>query len=177
MAVNLPDISKRGSIILYHGTSSNNNNISKFDIRHSRKSYLDLGIGIYFTTNFEQASKWALKHSAQGLVYQTQLNLNGINLKQYLTYSNEFIKTFCFCRAGFEVQLSGYSLYDAVYSKVIDNDRANIIKYTTKYALGTATEADVRNNIHVIENMNQICIKKQAILDTMTIRNIYKVTK
>lgn len=176
MAINLPDISKRGSIILYHGTSSNNN-ISKFDISYSRKRYLDLGIGIYFTTNFEQASRWALRHSAQGIVYQTQLNLNGVNLKQYLTYSNEFIETFCFCRAGFEAQLSGYSSYDAVYSKVIDNDRANIVKYTTKYALGTATEAEVRNNIHIIEDMNQICIKKQDILDTMKIRNIYKVQK
>ena len=46
----LKDIQKPRRIIkFYHGNK--NTNLTSFDIQYSRKSLLDFGVGIYFTTS------------------------------------------------------------------------------------------------------------------------------
>lgn len=61
----LKDLQKSRRILkLYHGSPCLN--IDKFDIRYSRKSFLDFGQGVYFTTSEEQAMQWSIKHSNIG---------------------------------------------------------------------------------------------------------------
>ena len=167
----LKDIQKpKRMLTLYHG--SPNMNIKKFDISYSRKSFLDFGIGIYFTTNIEQAMLWSIKKSTIGAVYEVPFIFSELNVKQYLTYSNEFIKTFCLCRAGFEKEVFEIADCDAVYGYVIDNDKEVIVKKTYDYAIGKITEANVRSSIRLMEGKDQVCIKKQSILNKMMVKNI-----
>ena len=55
----LQDLTRRGIIRLYHG--SNRADITHFDLRYSRRSFSDFGVGVYFTTSEEQAMQWAVK--------------------------------------------------------------------------------------------------------------------
>ena len=97
----LKDLTKpRRMLRLYHGSPVKN--IEKFDISYSRKSFLDFGRGIYFTTSEEQAMQWSIKQSDSGAVYMVEVDSGLLVIKQYLDYSDEFINTFCLCRAGFE---------------------------------------------------------------------------
>lgn len=165
----LRDLQKPRRIIkLYHGTPVDN--IEKFDISASRKSFLDFGVGIYFTTNEDQAMLWSIKHSDNGVVYEVEIDASKLNILQYLTYSNDFIHTFCFCRAGFEDILTELGKCDAVYGYVIDNDKEAITTKTNDYVLGLATPASVRNSIKVYDDKDQLCIKSQEVLDGIKIK-------
>lgn len=167
----LNDIQKPRRIIrLYHGSPVLN--IDKFDISYSRDSFLDFGAGIYFTTSEEQAMIWSIKKSDMGAVYMVEIDSAKLNLKQYLTYSNEFINTFCLCRAGLEDEVLDIKGYNSIYGYVIDNDKEGIVKSTNDYALGKATAAQVRANIRVYEDKDQLCVKNQAILNSMTIKSV-----
>lgn len=167
----LRDLQKPRRIVkLYHG--SPRLDIHKFDIRYSRKSFLDFGVGIYFTTNESQAMLWSIKQSDFGAVYEIELDTFPLNIKQYLSYSNDFINTFCLCRAGLEESVVDMKGYDAVYGFVIDNDKAEIIKKTNDYALGLISPASVRNTIKVFDNKDQLCIKSQNILDNIAIKRV-----
>lgn len=165
----LRDLQKPRRIIkLYHGTPCDN--IEKFDIRASRKSFLDFGVGIYFTTNEEQAMLWSIKHSNHGVVYEVEIDASQLSILQFLTYSNDFIHTFCFCRAGLEEMVSNINNYDAVYGYVIDNDKDIITTKTNDYVIGLATPAAIRNSIKVYEDKDQLCIKSQDILNGLEIK-------
>lgn len=167
----LKDIQKpRRILTLYHGSPITD--ITKFDVTKSRKSFLDFGQGIYFTTSELQAMLWSINKCDSGAVYMVQVDTGILNLKQYLTYSDEFVNTFCLCRAGFEEDIPDIQKYDSIYGYVIDNDRENIVKKTNDYALGIASAAEVRNNIRVFDNKDQICIKAQDLLDKMPIKNV-----
>lgn len=167
----LRDIQKPRRIIrFYHG--SRKIDIPKFDISFSRESFLDFGVGMYFTTSEKQAMLWSIKHSNVGAVYMIDLDTSLLNIKQYLSYSNDFINTFCLCRAGFEDSLKELNTYDAIYGYVIDNDYEGIVKRTNDYALGKATAAQVRGGIKVYDDKDQLCIKKQEILDKIEIKSV-----
>lgn len=168
----LQDIQKNRKIIkLYHGTPIKN--ITKFDLSKSR-NILDFGKGIYFTTNEKQAMLWAIKKSKYGVVYEVLIDISQLNIKQFLTYSNEFIETFCYCRAGME-EYTSISEYEAVYGYVVDNNKQSIVKYTNDFVTGKASHAAVRNNITVIDSMDQICIKSQEVLDNIKIHRASEV--
>lgn len=169
--MSLRDIQKPRRIVrLYHG--SDKLNINKFDISYSRHSFLDFGRGIYFTTNEEQAMLWSIRSNNIGAVYTIELDTSELNIKQYLTYSNDFIHTFCLCRAGFEDVVTDIQNIDAVYGYVIDNDKAAITKHTNDYYLGKANATQVRANIKVFEAKDQFCIKNQKVLDSLSIKSI-----
>lgn len=158
----LPDIQKNRRIIpLYHGSPIEG--IRKFDLSESRNA-LDFGKGIYFTTIEKQAMLWAIKKSNYGVVYEILVDISKLNIKQFLTYSNEFIEAFCYCRAGMEEHTTVCG-FDAVYGPVVDNDKQAIVKYANDFVTGKVGHAAVRNNIRAIEGMDQICIKSQDILD------------
>lgn len=167
----LKDLKKPRKILrLYHGSPVKN--IKHFDILYSRESFLDFGKGIYFTTSEEQAMQWSIKQSNTGAVYMVEVDSDLLVLKQYLDYSDEFIDTFCLCRAGFETTVNQIKGFNSVYGYVIDNDKAGIIKTTNDYALGKATPAMVRARIHVFDNKDQICFKNQEILNKLKIKNV-----
>lgn len=167
----LKDIQKPRRILrLYHGTPKLD--IDRFDIIYSRSSFLDFGRGIYFTTNEEQAMLWSIKQSNVGAVYTVEIDTSKLKLKQYLNYSDEFINTFCLCRAGLEDIVSEIEGYNSIYGYVIDNDKDGIIKYTNDYALRKVTAAQVRAKIRIYENKDQLCIKSQDILDKMVIKSV-----
>lgn len=167
----LRDLKKpRRMLRLYHGSPYLN--IKKFDISYSRDSFLDFGRGIYFTTSEEQAMQWSIKQSNTGAVYMVEIDSDLLNLKQYLTYSDEFIDTFCLCRAGFEQGVRQIKGYNSIYGYVIDNDKNGIVKTTNDYVIGKATAAMVRARIHVFDNKDQICFKNQDIIDKLTIKNV-----
>lgn len=165
----LRDIQKPRRIVkLYHGTYARG--ITKFDISKSRKSFLDFGRGIYFTTNEQQAMIWSVRHSREGVVYEIELDTSLINIKQYFTYSDKFIETFCFCRAGLESNVLDIKGYDAVYGYVIDNDKETIVKRVNDYTLGNASASEIRGSIKVFDNKDQLCIKNQNILNKIVIK-------
>lgn len=167
----LRDLKKpRRLLRLYHGSPKLN--LEKFDISYSRDSFLDFGRGIYFTTSEEQAMQWSIKQSNTGAVYMVTIDSDLLDLKQYLSYSDEFINTFCLCRAGFEQDVSQIKGYNAIYGYVIDNDKDGIVKATNDYVLGKATSAMVRSNIHVFDDKDQICFKNQDILDKLSIKDV-----
>lgn len=167
----LKDLTKpRRMLRLYHGSPVKN--IEKFDISYSRKSFLDFGRGIYFTTSEEQAMQWSIKQSDSGAVYMVEVDSGLLVIKQYLDYSDEFINTFCLCRAGFEEDVDQIKKVNSVYGYVIDNDKAKIIKATNDYAIGNATPAMVRGQIRVFDNKDQICFKNQKILNALKIKNV-----
>lgn len=171
----LKDIQKPRRIIrLYHGSPVLD--IDKFDLSYSRDSFLDFGRGMYFTTSEEQAMIWSIKKSNIGAVYMVEIDSLKLNLKQYLTYSNEFINTFCLCRAGFEEEVYDIKGYNSIYGYVIDNDKDGIVKSTNDYVLGIATAAQVRANIKVYEDKDQLCVKSQDILDNMIIKSVRYTT-
>ena len=58
---------------VYHGSSSRS--ITKFDLRHSLRTNLDFGKGIYFTTNIEQAIAWSCRNKPVGAVYECEIAL------------------------------------------------------------------------------------------------------
>jgi hypothetical protein len=95
-----------------------------------------------------------------------------LDLKQYLTYSNEFINTFCMCRAGFENDVNEIIGYNSIYGYVIDNNKETIVKATNDYALGKITAGTVRASVRVFDNKDQICFKNQDIIDKLIIKNI-----
>ena len=163
---------------LYHGSSDTD--IEKFDLNKSRKSFLDFGIGIYFTTNPEQAKLWSIKKGNSGAVYQVEIDTAFLDDKQYLTYSDEFIDTFCKCRAGMESEAYDIKSCKSVYGYVVDNDGPGIVKATNDYITKKANTpeekraraAAVRNSIRVFDNKDQICIKTQELLDKLKITAI-----
>lgn len=157
----------RGKVTLYHGSACMD--IERFDVHYSR-NYLDFGTGMYFTTSREQAMLWSITKSGFGAVYEVEIDLNTVQLKQFLKYDNEFINTFCLCRAGFESEADAIKGYNAIYGYMVDNDRAAIVKSTNDYVIGKASETDVRNSIRVFESKDQLCIKRQDILDQIQIK-------
>ena len=163
----LQDLTKRGIIRLYHGSSSLG--IKHFDLKYSRKSFSDFGVGVYFTTSEEQAMQWAVKNSTVGAVYTVSLDIRGLDIKQYLTYSDEFIDTFCLCRAGFEDQAKCILGHDIIYGFMIDNDKKAITKATNDYVTARIEAKQVRGAIKVFDNKDQLCIKSQDILNTITV--------
>lgn len=175
----LQNIKKPRRIIrLYHG--SYDINIEKFDLNRSRKSFLDFGIGIYFTTNPGQAKLWSIRKQDYGAVYEVELDTDFLDDKQYLTYSNEFIDTFCKCRAGIESEADDIKDCKSVYGYVIDNNGPKIVKATNDYITRKANTpeekraraAAVRNSISVFDNKDQLCIKTQELLDRLKITAI-----
>ena len=73
---------------LYHGSPVKN--IEKFDISYSRKSFLDFGRGIYFTTSEEQAMQWSIKQSDSGAVYMVEIDSGLLIIKLELEKVNKF---------------------------------------------------------------------------------------
>lgn len=167
----LKDLQKPRRIIrLYHGSPVLN--IQNFQISKSRESFLDFGKGIYFTTSEEQAMQWSIKDKNIGAVYMVEIDSTSINLKQYLSYSDDFINTFCLCRAGLEGMVNNIKGYDAIYGYVIDNDKEGITRATNDYALNKIKAAAVRQRIRIFDNKDQICFKNQAVLDTLQIKSM-----
>lgn len=167
----LRDLQKPRRIIrLYHGSPVLN--IQNFQISKSRESFLDFGKGIYFTTSEDQAMQWSIKDKKIGAVYMVEIDSALIKLKQYLTYSNEFIDTFCLCRAGLEEMVNNIKGYDAIYGYVIDNDKEGITRATNDYTLHKIEAAAVRQRIRIFDNKDQICFKNQAVLDTLQIKSM-----
>ena len=105
-----------------------------------------------------------LKNSSVGAVYTIDLDI-----KQYLTYSDGFIDTFCLCRAGFEDQALGIKGHSIVYGFIIDNDKKAITKATNDYVTAKIQANQVRGAIKVFDNKDQLCIKRQDILDKIMV--------
>lgn len=61
-------------IRLYHGSPYSD--IQMFEINNKARSRTDYGMGVYFTTNREQAKKWSIRGNGvtHGYVYETQLD-------------------------------------------------------------------------------------------------------
>lgn len=164
----LPDLTRRGIIRLYHGSSRTD--ITHFELKYSRKNFSDFGVGVYFTTSEEQAMQWAVKSSNVGAVYAIDLDIRGLDIKQYLTYSDKFIDTFCLCRAGFEDQAQDIKGHSIVYGFMIDNDKKAITKATNDYVTARIQANQVRGAIKVFDNKDQLCIKRQDILDKIIVK-------
>lgn len=160
---------RQGFVTFYHGTPVKD--LKRFDITKAR-STLDYGKGIYFTTNEEQAKEWSLKHDAkEGAVYEVKIDLSRLKIKTFTSYTDEFINTFCFCRVGLE-EMVALEEYDAVYGLMLDHYREKIFKFTNDYVYNGISAATVRANISAFEERDQLCIKKQEVLDSIPIHRI-----
>ena len=164
-------------ITLYHGSPEPN--ILQFGIIPGKaRSRTDYGLGIYFTTNREQAKKWSVRGSGvnHGYVYETHLDyrmiLNGtFKLKEFLEYSDEFIDTFTFCRSkGFNP--SNISGYDIIYGLMIDSNKETINHVCDDYSLGKVSRGYVKQKLKTLEMSDQICIKNPNLLNLLQISRV-----
>lgn len=164
-------------VTLYHGSPDI---IPKFQITDKSRSRTDFGLGVYFTTNREQAKEWSIRGAGvkHGYVYEVKFDLRTIKsgtvrLKSFLDYNEEFIETFTYCRA-FGTNPDNIKGYDMIYGLMLDSGGYTIQEICDGYTLGKYTMQQVKSKLMTFENKDQICIKSQDILDNLKIERVYE---
>lgn len=163
-------------IKLYHGSPYPN--IEKFEITARTRRHTDYGLGVYFTTNREQAKKWSVRGNAvtHGYVYETYLDYaliqNGlVKLKQFLGYDDEFIDTFTQCRT-YGTDPTNIKGYDIIYGIMIDNNGTEIYSACDDFAKGKISREKLKIRLKALTDADQVCIKNNNLLKSL---NIVKV--
>ena len=164
-------------IKLYHGSPYPN--ITKFQIIESlSRSRTDYGLGVYFTTNREQAKKWSVRGAGvnHGYVYETQLDYRIIQsgkykLKEFLEYNDEFLDTFTYCRSRGENSANIVG-YDMIYGLMIDSKKEIINSTCDDYAVGKINRIDVKRKLKTLDMSDQICIKNSELLNQLKITGV-----
>lgn len=166
---------KPNPITLYHGSPYI---INQFVVSQYARSRTDYGLGVYFTTNREQAKKWSVRGNGtkHGYVYEVHLDYrliqNGqISLKEFLDYSDEFIDTFTVCRT-YGISPDNIKNVDVVYGVMIDSNKDRINQICEDYALGKIDRVTVRRNLKLLKESDQVCIKNNTLLQALKIHRV-----
>ena len=102
-------------MLLYHGTG--NRTISTFDFEHCKKKR-DFGLGVYFSSNYDQAVEWSCHDSAEGAVYVCDLDLSSFSLLELKSQDDDLFYILYLCRIDLE---------EIVPDSVDNYDKADII--------------------------------------------------
>ena len=164
-------------IPIYHGSPYSD--ITQFKIINGlSRNLTDYGLGVYFTTNREQAKKWSVRGEGvkHGYVYETHLDyrlfLNGtFKLKEFLDYSDEFIDTFTFCRNR-GCDPSSILGSDIIYGLMIDSNKETINAVCDDYSAGKVDRLYVKRKLKTLDMSDQICIKNPNLLNMLHISRI-----
>lgn len=145
-------------MILYHSSPYA---IEKPDIFHSRNN-LDFGKGFYLTTHEEQAIKYAerfrLRNKTAYLnIYDLDDNLQGISIKQFDSYDEEWLSFVSLCRKNMDNQM-----YDIVIGGIA-NDK--VFRTIDLFFAGEISKNEALKKLKFEQPNNQFCIRSQAILD------------
>ncbi len=179
---------------LYHGT--NNQNIEYFDINKS-EDYNDFGKGIYFTSNFSQAKKWATR-KGKGAIYEIDFDFNNLkyNVLNYKDNDENFYY-FCYlCIYGTEdtaiETIPNFQNADIISGRMIRNyddfveymkifhgeeDYNNSIAYAKTGEINTFK--DLRDKVELWdEEYDQYCFREKAVeIMHKSLTKVYYVEK
>ncbi len=145
---------------LYHAS---NVKVEKPDIVYSR-DFLDFGKGFYLTTLEEQAIKYAerfvrRRQEAWLNAYELDLELDStdVNILQFDAYDKAWLQFVSNCRAGLDK-----TDYDIVFGGIA-NDK--VIRTLDRYFIGELSEEQALGYLKYERPNNQLCIRKQSLLE------------
>lgn len=150
---------------LYHGTDKK---IDAFDFRFAR-SFKDFGKGIYLTTHFQQAQKWAQnKARKRDVTYIYSYGINIIdedkwNILELLQYNKEWIDFIT------ESRIKGKeSEYDIIYDRMADNQFSEISEILQLYSDSEITaETAIEKIKWHNHSADQYCFKNERALSLL----------
>ena len=148
-------------MIVYHGSYCE---IKHPNIKFSRDA-LDFGKGFYITSIKEQAINWAGKFKLRGkklYINIYNLDLDEIKekyeIKEYLTYSTEWLDFILECRAGSDIYLEN----DIIIGGIADDKVYNTIEL---YEDNLIKKEEALKRLRYYKPNNQICIVNQEIIN------------
>lgn len=148
-------------MIVYHGSYCE---IKRPNIKFSRDA-LDFGKGFYVTTIKEQAINWAAKFKLRGKT--SYINIYNLDLekikekyriKEYLTYSTEWLDFILECRSGSDIYLEN----DIIIGGIADDRVYNTIEL---FEDNLIDKKEALKRLRYYKPNNQICIVNQEIID------------
>jgi len=157
------------TIKLYHAT--NYKNISEFKIIKKKKRFCELGEGVYFTSNLEQAKRFGKKY-----IYEIEIDID--LFKCYEHIQNEDFVYLCYlCRIGLEniakETIDKFDGYDIVISPVL----AKAKKFANKSEMFNEGDIDyneIKKYFKLHEGMNQYCLKTKKVLNYINKKGFLK---
>ncbi len=148
-------------MIVYHGSYCE---VKSPNIEFSRNA-LDFGKGFYVTNIKEQAINWASKFKLRGKksyinIYNLDLDeiKNGYKIKEYLTYSEEWLDFILECRNGSTIYLEN----DVIIGGIADDRVYNTLEL---FEDNLINKEEALKRLRYYKPNNQICIVNQEIID------------
>ena len=150
---------------LYHGTDQL---FDEFDLSKA-KPFKDFGKGIYFTSDFNQAQKWAQKkgdRKSTAYIYCYAVDnhkVNDFKILELLQYDREWLEFICKSRIeGKETD------YDIIYDRIADNQYSEISDSLQKYAQNGISAEEVIEKIRWDNpKADQYCFKNRNALSIL----------
>lgn len=148
-------------MILYHGSRSD---FDKFDLSYAKPGK-DFGKGIYLTSSYEQARKWACK-LGNGFIYKCEFDEsiidsdNSLKIRALTNYDKEWLDFICQSRINLKETDD-----DLVYDRMADNNFKELSKALRLYANGKRSAFYTIQRIRWSSVLNdQYCFKTEASL-------------
>lgn len=148
-------------MIVYHGSYCE---VKYPNIEFSRNA-LDFGKGFYVTNIKDQAINWASKFKLRGKksyinIYNLDLDeiKNGYKIKEYLTYSEEWLDFILECRNGSTIYLEN----DVIIGGIADDRVYNTLEL---FEDNLINKEEALKRLRYYKPNNQICIVNQEIID------------
>lgn len=146
-------------MLIYH---SSDMIVSHPDVLHSRCN-LDFGKGFYATFLKEQAERYTqrfLLRKRKGILNIYEYNLvEGVKVKQFDSYDNEWLDFVAACRKGEEI----YKFFDII-SGGIANDR--VFNTLDLYFSNQMTKEEALKRLSFEKPNHQLCITNQRSIDS-----------
>lgn len=148
-------------MIVYHGSYCE---VKYPNIEFSRDA-LDFGKGFYVTNIKEQAINWARKFELRGK--KSYINIYDLDLdeikkkyriKEYLTYSEEWLDFILECRNGNKIYLEN----DVIIGGIADDRVYNTLEL---FEDNLINKEEALKRLRYYKPNNQICIVNQEIID------------
>lgn len=166
---------------VYHGSSSRS--ITKFDLRHSLRTNLDFGKGIYFTTNIEQAIAWSCRNKSVGAVYECEIDITGFSVLNLDKKDEDLLYVLYLCRIGLEDYadtVDGFENADIVMGLMLDGKVKKFEDLAERFNTGDVPYDKFYEQVELYSNgYDQICIKSKDALQQIntSIKKVYYTQK
>lgn len=156
---------------VYHGTS--NRKITEFKDMKLRNN-LDYGSGVYFTSNFEQALAWSCKHSEEGAVYESEIDLSTLSVLDYKNEQEDLFYLLYLCRIDLEdvakETIDGFDEADVVYGLMLDGKTQKFEKLAEQFNEGDLTYKEFYEKIKLHGTpKDQLCLKSDDAINMINV--------